>query len=93
MRPVIEFMNFNFAMQGIDHIINTAAKIHYMSGGELSCPIVFRGANGVGGSLGAQHSQCFASWYSQVPGLHVIAPYDVEDARGLLKVEFYLMRV
>jgi len=78
-------MTFNFAMQAIDHIINSAAKIRYMSAGELSCPIVFRGPNGAASAVAAQHSQCYAAWYSHCPGLKVIAPYDAEDARGLLK--------
>ena len=85
MRPIVEYMSFNFAMQACDHIINSAAKGHYMSGGQLKCPIVFRGANGASSGVGAQHSQCFASFYAQVPGLLVVAPYDVTDARGLLK--------
>jgi pyruvate dehydrogenase E1 component beta subunit len=86
LKPIIEFMTFNFAMQAIDHIINSAAKLRYMSGGDLDCPIVFRGPNGAAAAVAAQHSQCFAAWYSQIPGLKVVAPYDVEDARGLLKV-------
>lgn len=85
LKPVIEFMTFNFAMQAIDHIINSAAKIRYMSAGELSCPIVFRGPNGAASAVAAQHSQCYAAWYSHVPGLKVLAPYDAEDARGLMK--------
>lgn len=86
LRPIIEFMTWNFALQAIDHIINSAGKISYMSGGDLSCPIVFRGINGAAAAVGAQHSQCFASWYGSVPGLITICPYDAEDARGLLKV-------
>lgn len=86
LRPIIEFMTFNFSMQAIDHIVNSAAKLKYMSGGDLECPIVFRGPNGAAAAVAAQHSQCFAAWYSQIPGLKVVAPYDVEDARGLLKV-------
>lgn len=78
-------MTFNFALQAIDHIINTAAKIRYMSAGELDCPIVFRGPNGASKAVAAQHSQCFAAWYASVPGLITITPYDAEDARGLLK--------
>lgn len=78
-------MTFNFAMQAIDQIINSAAKIHYMSAGDLKCPIVFRGPNGAAAGVAAQHSQCYASWYSNVPGLKVIAPYSAEDCRGLLK--------
>lgn len=85
IRPVVEFMTFNFSMQAIDHIINSAAKSHYMSGGQLSVPIVFRGPNGAAAGVAAQHSQCFAAWYGHVPGLKVLAPYSAEDARGLLK--------
>lgn len=78
-------MTFNFSLQAIDQIINSAAKIHYMSSGELRCPIVFRGLNGAAAGVAAQHSQDFSAWYSSCPGLKVIAPYSVEDARGLLK--------
>ena len=85
LRPVIEFMTFNFAMQAIDHIINSAAKTNYMSGGQMRCPIVFRGPNGAASRVGAQHSQNYAPWYASVPGLVVIAPYDASDAKGLLK--------
>ncbi|PZO88899.1 MAG: pyruvate dehydrogenase complex E1 component subunit beta [Sphingomonas sanxanigenens] len=85
LRPIIEFMTFNFAMQAIDHIINSAAKTNYMSGGQMRCPIVFRGPNGAASRVGAQHSQNYAPWYSAVPGLVVIAPYDAADAKGLLK--------
>jgi len=85
LRPIVEFMTFNFAMQAIDHIINSAAKTHYMSGGQMRCPIVFRGPNGAATRVGAQHSQNFAPWYAAVPGLIVIAPYDAADAKGLLK--------
>ncbi len=85
LRPVVEFMTFNFAMQAIDHIINSAAKTHYMSGGQISSPIVFRGANGAAARVAAQHSQCYASWYAHVPGLKVVAPYSAADAKGLLK--------
>ncbi|MEQ1726646.1 MAG: pyruvate dehydrogenase complex E1 component subunit beta, partial [Sphingopyxis sp.] len=85
LRPVIEFMTFNFAMQAIDHIINSAAKTNYMSGGQMRCPIVFRGPNGAASRVGAQHSQNYAPWYAAVPGLIVIAPYDAADAKGLLK--------
>ncbi|HHK75269.1 MAG TPA: pyruvate dehydrogenase complex E1 component subunit beta, partial [Rhizobiales bacterium] len=85
LKPVIEFMTFNFAMQAIDHIINSAAKTHYMSGGLVTCPIVFRGANGAAARVGAQHSQNYASWYAHVPGLKVVAPYSAADAKGLLK--------
>lgn len=85
LRPVVEFMTWNFALQAIDHIVNSCAKTHYMSGGDLTCPIVFRGINGVCASVGAQHTQCFGSWYSQVPGLKVVSPWSVEDCRGLMK--------
>ena len=85
LRPIVEFMTFNFAMQAIDHIINSAAKGHYMSGGKITCPIVFRGANGISKAVAAQHSQSFAPWYANVPGLIVIAPYTAQDFKGLLK--------
>jgi len=85
LKPVIEFMTFNFAMQAIDHIINSAAKTNYMSGGQMRCPIVFRGPNGAASRVGAQHSQNYGPWYAAVPGLVVIAPYDSADAKGLLK--------
>jgi pyruvate dehydrogenase E1 component beta subunit len=85
LRPVVEFMTFNFAMQAIDHIINSAAKTLYMSGGQMGCPIVFRGPNGAASRVGAQHSQDYSAWYAQVPGLKVIAPYDAADAKALLK--------
>jgi pyruvate dehydrogenase E1 component beta subunit len=85
LRPIIEFMTFNFSMQAIDQIINSAAKTLYMSGGQLGCPIVFRGPNGAASRVGAQHSQCFAAWYSHCPGLKVVAPYSAADAKGLLK--------
>ena len=85
LRPIIEFMTFNFAMQAIDQIINSAAKTLYMSGGQVKCPIVFRGPNGAAARVGAQHSQNYASWYSHVPGLTVISPYDATDSKGLLK--------
>ena len=78
-------MTFNFSMQAIDQIINSAAKTLYMSGGQMGCPIVFRGPNGAASRVAAQHSQCFASWYSHVPGLKVVAPWSSEDAKGLLK--------
>eukprot|EP00817_Percolomonadidae_sp_ATCC50343_P005825 CAMPEP_0117432456 /NCGR_PEP_ID=MMETSP0758-20121206/11940_1 /TAXON_ID=63605 /ORGANISM="Percolomonas cosmopolitus, Strain AE-1 (ATCC 50343)" /LENGTH=353 /DNA_ID=CAMNT_0005222383 /DNA_START=48 /DNA_END=1105 /DNA_ORIENTATION=- len=84
-RPICEFMTWNFSLQAIDHVINSCAKAHYMSGGQLKCPIVFRGPNGAAAAVGAQHSQDFAAWYSSVPGLKVIAPYSAEDAKGLLK--------
>jgi pyruvate dehydrogenase E1 component beta subunit len=85
LRPIVEFMTFNFAMQAIDHLINSAAKTNYMSGGQMRCPIVFRGPNGAAARVGAQHSQNYAPWYASVPGLIVIAPYDSSDAKGLLK--------
>ncbi len=85
LRPVVEFMTFNFAMQAIDHIINSAAKTLYMSGGQMGSPIVFRGPNGAAARVGAQHSQCYASWYAHCPGLKVIAPWSAADAKGLLK--------
>jgi len=85
LRPIVEFMTFNFAMQAIDHIINSAAKTNYMSGGQMRCPIVFRGPNGAAARVAAQHSQNYASWYAAVPGLVVIAPYSAADAKGLLK--------
>ena len=85
LRPIVEFMTFNFAMQAIDHIINSAAKTNYMSGGQMRCPVVFRGPNGAASRVGAQHSQNYGPWYANVPGLVVIAPYDASDAKGLLK--------
>jgi pyruvate dehydrogenase E1 component beta subunit len=85
LRPIVEFMTFNFAMQAIDQIINSAAKTRYMSGGQMSCPIVFRGPNGIAARVAAQHSQCYASWYAHVPGLKVVAPYTGADHKGLLK--------
>jgi pyruvate dehydrogenase E1 component beta subunit len=85
LKPIVEFMTFNFAMQAIDHIINSAAKTNYMSGGQMRCPIVFRGPNGAAARVGAQHSQNFGPWYASVPGLIVIAPYSAADAKGLLK--------
>jgi pyruvate dehydrogenase E1 component beta subunit len=85
LRPIVEFMTFNFAMQAIDHIINSAAKTLYMGGGQLGCPIVFRGPNGAAARVAAQHSQDFAAWYSQIPGLKVVMPYSAADAKGLLK--------
>lgn len=85
LRPVCEFMTFNFAMQAIDQIINSAAKTYYMSAGAVSVPIVFRGPNGAASGVAAQHSQCFAAWYGSVPGLRTISPYSAEDCRGLLK--------
>ena len=85
LRPIIEFMTFNFAMQAIDHIINSAAKTNYMSGGQMRCPIVFRGPNGAASRVAAQHSQNYGPWYASVPGLIVICPYDAADAKGLLK--------
>jgi pyruvate dehydrogenase E1 component beta subunit len=85
LRPIVEFMTFNFAMQAIDHIVNSAAKTNYMSGGQMRCPVVFRGPNGAAARVAAQHSQNYAPWYAAVPGLIVIAPYDASDAKGLLK--------
>ncbi len=85
LRPIVEFMTWNFAMQAIDHIVNSAAKTHYMSGGQMHCPIVFRGPNGAASRVAAQHSQDYSAWYASVPGLKVIAPYDAADAKGLLK--------
>lgn len=85
LRPICEFMTFNFAMQAIDHIINSAAKTRYMSGGRFAVPIVFRGPNGAAAGVAAQHSQCFAAWYAHCPGLKVVAPYSAAEARGLLK--------
>ena len=85
LRPIVEFMTFNFAMQAMDQIVNSAAKTLYMSGGQMSCPIVFRGPNGAAAQVAAQHSQCFASWFAHIPGLQVIAPYSAADAKGLLK--------
>ncbi|SIS39292.1 pyruvate dehydrogenase complex E1 component subunit beta [Insolitispirillum peregrinum] len=85
LRPIVEFMTFNFSMQAIDHIINSAAKTLYMAGGQLGCPIVFRGANGAAARVGAQHSQCYASWYAHCPGLKVLSPWSAADAKGLLK--------
>jgi pyruvate dehydrogenase E1 component beta subunit len=85
LKPIVEFMTFNFAMQAIDHIINSAAKTLYMSGGQLGCPIVFRGPNGPASRVAAQHSQCYASWYAHIPGLRVVAPYSAADAKGLMK--------
>jgi pyruvate dehydrogenase E1 component beta subunit len=83
--PIIEFMTMNFAMQAMDQLINSAAKTLYMSGGQMGCPIVFRGPNGAASRVAAQHSQCFASWYAHIPGLKVITPYDAADAKGLIK--------
>jgi pyruvate dehydrogenase E1 component beta subunit len=85
LKPIVEFMTFNFAMQAMDQIINSAAKSHYMSGGQIRCPVVFRGPNGAAARVAAQHSQDYGAWYASVPGLKVIAPYDAADAKGLLK--------
>jgi len=85
LRPIVEFMTFNFSMQAIDHLINSAAKTLYMSGGQMPCPIVFRGPNGAAARVAAQHSQCYAAWYSHIPGLKVVMPYTAADAKGLLK--------
>jgi pyruvate dehydrogenase E1 component beta subunit len=83
--PIVEFMTFNFSMQAIDHVVNSAAKARYMSGGQIHCPVVFRGPNGPPRAVGAQHSQCFGAWYSSVPGLKVVAPWNANDSKGLLK--------
>ncbi|MEC8531346.1 MAG: pyruvate dehydrogenase complex E1 component subunit beta, partial [Pseudomonadota bacterium] len=83
--PIVEFMTFNFAMQAMDHLINSAAKTNYMSGGQMGCPVVFRGPNGAASRVAAQHSQCFASWFAHVPGIYVVSPYTAADAKGLLK--------
>lgn len=85
LKPIVEFMTWNFGMQAIDHIINSAAKTLYMAGGKLGCPIVFRGPNGAASRVAAQHSQCYASWYAHVPGLKVVAPWSAADAKGLMK--------
>ena len=85
LKPIVEFMTWNFAMQAIDHIVNSAGKTLYMSGGQVKCPIVFRGPNGAAARVAAQHSQCFSAWYAHVPGLKVVAPYSAADAKGLLK--------
>ena len=85
LKPIVEFMTFNFAMQAVDHILNSAAKTNYMSGGQIRCPMVFRGANGAASRVGAQHSQNFAPWYAAVPGLIVVSPYSAADCKGLLK--------
>ena len=85
LKPIVEFMTFNFAMQAIDQIVNSAAKTLYMSGGQMGCPIVFRGPNGAAARVAAQHSQCYASWYAHIPGLKVLAPWSAADAKGLLK--------
>ena len=85
LKPIVEFMTFNFAMQAIDHIINSAAKTRYMSGGQMGAQMVFRGANGAAARVGAQHSHDYATWYTQVPGLRVVMPYSASDAKGLLK--------
>ncbi|MBU8540308.1 pyruvate dehydrogenase complex E1 component subunit beta [Falsiroseomonas tokyonensis] len=85
LKPIVEFMTFNFSMQAIDHIVNSAAKTLYMSGGQLGCPIVFRGPNGAASRVAAQHSQCYASWYAHLPGLKVVAPWSAADAKGLLR--------
>lgn len=85
LKPIVEFMTMNFAMQAIDHIINSAAKTLYMAGGQMGCPIVFRGPNGAASRVGAQHSQCYASWYAHVPGLKVVSPWSASDAKGLMK--------
>ena len=88
LKPICEFMTFNFSMQAIDQVVNGAAKTYYMSGGQITCPMVFRGPNGAAKAVAAQHSQCFAAWYGSVPGLKVVSPWDSTDCRGLLKVRF-----
>ena len=85
LRPIVEFMTFNFSMQAIDQIVNSGAKQLYMSAGDINVPVVFRGPNGAAAGVAAQHSQCFAAWYSSVPGLKVVAPYSADDCRGLMK--------
>jgi pyruvate dehydrogenase E1 component beta subunit len=85
LRPIIEFMTWNFSMQAIDHIVNSCGKAHYMSNGDLTCPIVFRGINGVSAGVAAQHSQCFGAWYASCPGLKVISPWSGEDNIGLMR--------
>jgi pyruvate dehydrogenase E1 component beta subunit len=85
LKPIVEFMTFNFSMQAVDQIVNSAAKTNYMSGGQMGCPIVFRGPNGAAARVAAQHSQCYASWYAHIPGLKVVAPWSAADAKGLLK--------
>ncbi len=85
LKPIVEYMTFNFAMQAMDQIVNSAAKTHYMSGGQMTCPIVFRGPNGAAARVAAQHSQDYAAWYAQIPGLKVVQPYSAADAKGLLK--------
>jgi pyruvate dehydrogenase E1 component beta subunit len=85
LRPIVEFMTYNFSMQAIDHVVNSCAKQFYMTGGDIAVPIVFRGPNGAAAGVAAQHSQCFAAWYSSVPGLKVVAPWSSEDAKGLMK--------
>lgn len=92
LKPICEFMTWNFALQAIDHVINSAAKTHYMSAGAAQVPIVFRGPNGVAPGVAAQHTQCFAAWLGMVPGLKVVAPWNSEDARGLMKVSCSLER-
>ena len=84
--PRCEFMTFNFAMQAIDHVVNSAGKTYYMSGGNVPCPVVFRGPNGAAAGVAAQHSQDYAAWYGSIPGLKVISPWSAEDCKGLLKV-------
>jgi pyruvate dehydrogenase E1 component beta subunit len=85
LKPIVEFMTMNFSLQAIDHIVNSTAKLNYMSAGILPSSIVFRGLNGPAAAVAAQHSQCFASWYGSIPGLVTLSPYDAEDCRGLLK--------
>lgn len=88
-----EFMTFNFAMQAIDQIVNSAGKTHYMSGGNVPCPVVFRGPNGAAAGVGAQHSQDYAAWYGSIPGLKVVSPWSAEDCKGLLKVQVVSSRI
>merc|ERR1711957_842360 len=85
LKPIVEFMTFNFSMQAIDQVVNSAAKQLYMTGGSIACPIVFRGPNGAAAAVAAQHSQCFAAWYGSVPGLKVVVPWSSADCKGLLK--------
>jgi pyruvate dehydrogenase E1 component beta subunit len=85
LKPILEFMTFNFAMQAMDHLVNSMAKTRYMSGGQMGCPMVVRGPNGAASRVGAQHSQCYASWYAHIPGIKVVSPYSADDAKGLLK--------
>jgi pyruvate dehydrogenase E1 component beta subunit len=85
LKPIVEFMTMNFSLQSIDHIVNSCVKLRYMSGGLVESPVIFRGLNGPAAAVAAQHSQCFASYYSNIPGLITVAPYDAEDCKGLMK--------